>query len=498
MRFRSPPPRGLLLLAVSLALLLSGPVSADEDPLQVGVTNKLDYRRLDQNRTKEEAFRNRMELTAIRGPFSAWMRLESLQISNANVYDPFGAVDVAPGVDLRIDETEITKRALTIEADRFRGTVGDVSFVFGRGLMPTVFEDEELNFDTRLEGIVGHYDDDRGTVSLLAGSHDGNRFRGVYVEPVPWRFVRVGGGFVEAWGSGQDTEIRDREQHVGGLAELTLGPASLYGEYVQREFAGIDVTGHGGFVSGLVSLGGFTVSAEWKDFLKFEHEFHDPPTTLRQHTWTMLNRENGQILSDIPDDDVNGFLVDAEYAAGLFTTFLGSYSRLEKDDSGDTFWEAYGEAKGTWRERVFGTAGGAESEFAFGNIFEERLSGFGEVIVELDDANSLTLGAEWAEVQESNTATQAFEFPEEFRERIFYLSWGRSPWLNLTVSYEDTGDPSESRDDWTTVVAEIAVADGHDVLLSYGSERGGWKCTGGVCFFEPEFEGLKLRWVARF
>ena len=35
-------------------------------------------------------------------------------------------------------------------------------------------------------------------------------------------------------------------------------------------------------------------------------------------------------------------------------------------------------------------------------------------------------------------------------------------------------------------------------MLSYGSERGGWKCTGGVCFFEPEFEGFKVKWVGRF
>jgi hypothetical protein len=44
----------------------------------------------------------------------------------------------------------------------------------------------------------------------------------------------------------------------------------------------------------------------------------------------------------------------------------------------------------------------------------------------------------------------------------------------------------------------VAVAEGHDVMLSYGSERGGWKCTGGVCFFEPEFEGFKVKWVGRF
>ena len=113
---------------------------------------------------------------------------------------------------------------------------------------------------------------------------------------------------------------------------------------------------------------------------------------------------------------------------------------------------------------------------------------------------SLSGSVEWSEIVESSRQAQAFEFPTEYRERIAAVSWGRSPWLNLTVSYEDTTeeDVDSDRDSWVTVFAEVAVANGHDVILSAGSERGGWKCTGGVCFFEPEFEGLKVKWVARF
>jgi hypothetical protein len=253
-------------------------------------------------------------------------------------------------------------------------------------------------------------------------------------------------------------------------------------------------------VSGEVTARGFTASAEHRDFFRFEHPYHDPPTTLRQHVWTSLNRVNGQVLADIPDDDVNGTLVSLEWAHGGFTEMHGSWSTLDEDAGPDRFTEIFGEGKATWRERVFVTGAAAESELTLGTALEERISGLGEVVVEFDERNSLSLATEWTEAQASDELTNAFQEPHRFTERIFSASWGRSPWLNLTFTYEDTdeGDPTETRDDWANVVAEVAVADGHDVVLSWGSERGGWKCTGGVCFFEPEFEGAKIKWVGRF
>jgi hypothetical protein len=496
------------VIAVSVIAIASLATADSGEELYLSFTNKLDYRRLDQSQDEEEAFRNRAELSAYRGIFEAWIRLESLQVSDASIYDPYGAGQDGFIGEQRVDETEVTKRSFSVETDQLQAVVGDFAYVFGHGLMLSIFEDEELNFDTRLEGICGSLRHDYGTVTAVGGSQDENRFRGLFLEPETWGPLRLGGGFVEAWGGSEDTDILSREQHFGGLGELNLGPATLHGEFVRRDFPDEDVkAGDGRFVSALVSVKNVTVSGEYRDFFKFEHEYHDPPTTLRQHTWTLLNRVNGTILTDLPDENVSGYLVEGEYTHDLFTTFQVSFSELDgnvravdRDDKPDDFWELYGEAKGTWQEKVFFTAAAAESESEIGSLFEERISGFGEVVFDWRERNSLSLGLEWSEIQASDRATQSFRFPEEFRERIFSASYGRSPWLNLTLSYEDTteDDPTESRDDWVSVLAEIAIADNHDVNLSWGSERGGWKCTGGVCFFEPEFEGLKVKWVARY
>jgi hypothetical protein len=504
MRFISIALTALFAAAVPAWAQEEGSDVHEDTDLHLGVTNKMDYRRFDQDNIRADAFRNRLEVTAVRGPFDLWVRLEALTESDAFIYDPFGLFPEGVAPNTRYDETEVTKRAFTFKQESFRATVGDGSMIYGRGMLLALFEDEELNFDNRPEGLFARFENDLGRAQAIGASKDHNRFRGVLLEPNAWGPLRLGAGFVEMWGSGVDTFIQDREQDYGGLAELVYGPATVYGEYVHREFpnaapgAGDAGEGGGGFVSGLIASHGFSLSGEYRDYSNFEHQFHDPPTALKQHTWTLLNRINGQVQQDINDNDAEGFLMEGSYSAGLFTSVTSSYSEVRKDVGRDEFWEVFGEGKTHWKERMFFTAAAAESEFKVGTVFEENIGVFGEIVGELNEIESLTANVEWNDVRESDSITQAFQEPIDFSDRVFSLSYGRSPWLSLTASYEETTDPREEDQKFFSGVAEINIVQNHDLVVTYGKERGGWKCSGGVCFFEPEFEGLKLRWVARY
>jgi len=48
---------------------------------------------LDQKGVREEALRNRLEVSAYQGIFGVWVRFESLQISDGSVYDPYGVAE---------------------------------------------------------------------------------------------------------------------------------------------------------------------------------------------------------------------------------------------------------------------------------------------------------------------------------------------------------------------------------------------------------------------
>jgi hypothetical protein len=45
---------------------------------------------------------------------------------------------------------------------------------------------------------------------------------------------------------------------------------------------------------------------------------------------------------------------------------------------------------------------------------------------------------------------------------------------------------------WAQGFVSVRIGDSHTALLSYGSERGGLNCTGGICRVVPAFEGLRF------
>jgi len=62
--------------------------------------------------------------------------------------------------------------------------------------------------------------------------------------------------------------------------------------------------------------------------------------------------------------------------------------------------------------------------------------------------------------------------------------------LDLSVQYED--GPLHMEDTWQQGFVSVRLGGSHVMLVSYGSERGGINCTGGICRYVPPFKGLRL------
>src|SRR5688572_31655535 len=119
----------LFALTAFLAAAASAWAQEEDHELHLGVTNKMDFRRFDQDFLRADAFRNRLEVTATRGPFDLWVRLESLTESDASIYDPFGLAPEGVPAGTRFDYTEVTKRAFSFKQQSFKATVGDASLI---------------------------------------------------------------------------------------------------------------------------------------------------------------------------------------------------------------------------------------------------------------------------------------------------------------------------------------------------------------------------------
>jgi hypothetical protein len=77
---------------------------------------------------------------------------------------------------------------------------------------------------------------------------------------------------------------------------------------------------------------------------------------------------------------------------------------------------------------------------------------------------------------------------------LFSVSLSRSPNISATFSAEFTNDEEEPTGKKNWFIGEVSYKfnSANSLTVSYGTERGGLKCTNGICRFVRPFEGLRL------
>ncbi len=87
---------------------------------------------------------------------------------------------------------------------------------------------------------------------------------------------------------------------------------------------------------------------------------------------------------------------------------------------------------------------------------------------------------------------------ESYHDHLASVTWYPGSDLTVSAVFEATTAEFEDRDTWLIGEVRKRISDEIEVALAAGSERGGKKCAGGVCYFEPEFEGVRLRLSSYF
>ena len=83
---------------------------------------------------------------------------------------------------------------------------------------------------------------------------------------------------------------------------------------------------------------------------------------------------------------------------------------------------------------------------------------------------------------------------KNFYNEYLSLAISRSPNIVLTGNFEittDKEDPSGKKY-WASGEISYKFTSANTVMLSYGSERGGLKCSGGICRYVKPFNGFRL------
>jgi hypothetical protein len=445
----------------------------------------------------------RVDLDVVIGPVTVGAAYRAYLLSDTD-YNP--AEVVAP-------PTEVKHRYAAFEHEDLNLRAGHFFATFGHGVTLRSHEEIALEYDTVLDGAFGEYAVGDVSLTALSGTATDNvKGTGYYEHVVSaarasmpiTEYAEVAGSVVERSRTQKDDEIdipkevaRMTDVLVGTELSVWAGPLSVVAEYVTRDgknpmtLTG-DFEGHAIYASGTLSLGWVTLFGEFKDYDEYQHYLVNPPSAVRDHLWTQMNRVTYE-----PDlDDERGFLVEGSGTLGDALFLTGGASEARNHDSDLRHWEMFGQLDWTLGETISGSAAASWSkEYLF--VVEDATGKFDEhMTAALSAEFEIGVGSALEVTLEGLTTEDVYD--ASYEDYLMSLAFYSAGDWTLIATAERTTSETETRDGWFMAEARKLVTDDLEVSLAAGTERGGKTCTGGVCFEEPEFEGVRLRFTTFF
>ncbi len=438
----------------------------------------------------------------------------------------YHAGDVRVGVLLNAQQpaeettrrNELRHRFAEFSSGDFEVRAGHFYGMFGRGLLFAAYENRTIRVDTALDGVLMRGARGPWAATMFSGSPshldlDVRGFDGAYD-------LRDGLGLglsALTW-QGPDTPLRDgalrRDYAVSGRLVADHARGNLYVEYGgHRRFEDADggalreVWGHAAYAGATLLSGPFGLSLEAMDYENFtlldeadgRTPLNNPPQLTREHLYTLMNRQ--PYLRNA--DDERGFQGELTWAGAGSWSAVGNVSLVETGAGKPLFREYYAhvenEKSGDFRYR----AGVDWREVHDKQLLRdlEYLTLVGELTWHADARRSWTLKLEQQHVSDPGTG---FGGLGAYNQQFTTLEYALAPHWTIAAILE-TNDKVESQRDFLEEegpfpAAQISyVSEGGALFTLWAGKRlGGYLCAGGVCKFEPAFEGVELFGTIRY
>ncbi len=248
--------------------------------------------------------------------------------------------------------------------------------------------------------------------------------------------------------------------------------------------------------------------------------YQNPPTAQRENTSVLTSRNphivnfndevGGQIDLVYSPNDKLSFNLNTSFASAHYQyedideSSVISYQRIDRSDAWlpdfntafSPFWEIYFEAEDYATEKIYAKLALSIQD---NQIYNQINPSSSEIIkattVPLEFRYSFTEKYSLTFISETQWASNSIRTGDKnYMNQYNSLTFSSSPKLNFTVSSEFTNDDEEptGKESWFTVDASYKLNESNTFGLSYGSERGGLKCTNGICRFVQPFEGFRV------
>jgi thiol-disulfide isomerase/thioredoxin len=413
---------------------------------------------------------------------------------------------------------QVMHRYFEYSSGGFDLRVGHFYGMFGRGLVWNSYEDRFIRVDTSLDGIFGRGTQGPVTLTLFSGTTGTtpsfNDPDGLIVASVDVR--------------GADAEVKPLPGLVIGGSSLTYVPLLLpVSDEIEREWVGTGRLGYNndfstlyleygrktgydfnpatldrdpglGFYGNLgLYAGGFSLSLERSDYDKFrvlersdgKQPLNRPPALVREHIYTLLGRKP----HNMNQNDEKGWQLEVNADLGRGWQALLNGSRIEDHN----------------RERLY--------EEAYVHLEQEHLgdfrfrTGFGYQDSEGAVRQTVVSDATWY-ASEKMAWTAQFEHQHV---RLGVLGAYDQQWMKLELElpprwtfdailetnnkYAPQFDPGEIVGDvFPSGQITYTLTGGGNLGLWLGKRQAGQLCSGGVCKFEPAFEGVEIFGIFRY
>jgi Family of unknown function (DUF6029) len=482
---------GLLLLLVIVAC----PVFAESD-VTISATDQFEYSY--SSETEREIAENWLDFSLRADDFRIGLLLNARQPSEEG-----------------FRENEIKHRFFEFSASGFDVRVGHFYGLFGRGLVFSAYENRLVRIDTALDGAIASFQKGRLSGTVLSGTPSALQrdLRAVDLEYDLGRGWTVGGTgltyFIDETGAAQNNAIRIQEREWVRSARVSqfFSFGDFYAEYGRKsgyDFMavpdGIAREGHVAYGALNLYSGPVALSLEAKDYDRFAvmkradgiTNLNRPPALTREHVYSLLGRN----AHNLDPDNETGWQAELSWSLPRDWNLIANSNRTETQGGELLFEETYlqieNESLDNWR---------AKGAFGYQDAQGRRQTGVGEVTWLMDDRRSLTMIWEHQHVTGENfDRFVAGEWDVDYLTLEFATApaWSLSGILELNNKYPLQRDPGEKAGPFPALQLSYAAANGSSIAIWAGKRQAGQVCSGGVCKFEPAFEGVEIFGLIRY
>lgn len=505
---------------VSLVLFTSTTLFAQQDdsdwlllPDGLGVSNQLEYSYNIDNKT--EIFENWLNIDYTKGIFSTGVRFEAFQ---PNDPDP----SISRG---KVRYADIAFKYASVELGDFDAglkiTAGNFYSLFGRGMILKSYEDRNIRVDNDLLGVKVEGNFENFYLTALTGSAANSvneRIDVLHAADLEYKGftpVRLGVSYAS---NQPDIEGVARTRLTSFRIQPSVWNFDFYGEYgikqnsdIQNSILGGEesMVGEAYYGSMNFYFDSFSLVGEYKHYDNFAFTSNDgtiyyntPPSLRKEYTYQLLNRHP----SPLNQSNERGFQFEANYNFSYETSLQVNYGVTETLPSSSFYQrvnqinvdvltqlkEVYAQATHNWNENFTTIAAFGYNEELATNT--KNIAPILENKFYFDDVNTIKLVLEHQ--QTTNRSTD-----EQYYTDVIAIEYLRSPKLSISFVTEiETKEPEEGRTVrrvWSFAQFGYKFGSHTDISLLIGSRQAGNICIGGVCRFEPAFQGVELKMLTR-